>query len=110
MVKRHHTPVNKLTPRDVLAAFRDGCDTRIIASEYGWREAHVYKLLAVAREAERVVKDSEIRPTSSAEHEQALAILEGRRRVSLAKVRGVANSGDLAVVGAGPERKDRGAV
>jgi len=110
MVKRQHAPVNKLTPRDVLAAFRDGCDTRIIASEYGWREAHVYKLLAVAREAERVVKNSEIRPTSPAEHEQALAILEGRRRVSLAKVRSLEDSSDLAVVGTGPERKDRGAV
>jgi hypothetical protein len=110
MVKRQHAPVNKLTPRDVLAAFRDGCDTRIIASEYGWREAHVYKLLAVAREAERVVKSPEIYPSSSAEHEQALAILEGRRRVSLVTVRNLEDSGDLAVVGAGSERKDRGAV
>jgi hypothetical protein len=106
MVKRHHAPVNKLTPRDVLAAFRDGCDTRIIASEYGWREAHVYKLLAVAREAERIVKNHEVCLTAPAEHEQALAILEGRGRVSLAKVRNVANCGDLAIVGASTKRKD----
>jgi len=101
MVKRRAMPVIKLTPRDVLAAFRDGCDTRIIASEYGYREAHVYKLLAVAREAEKIVKDSEIRPTSPAEYEQALAILEGRRRVLLAKVRGLEDSGDLAAGGTG---------
>jgi hypothetical protein len=110
MVKRHHVPVNKLTPRDVLAAFRDGCDTRIIASEYGWREAHVYKLLAVAREAERIVKSHEVCPAAPAEHEQALAILEGRRRIPFTKVRGLEDGGDLAVVGAGAERKDRGTV
>jgi hypothetical protein len=94
-------PVIKLTPRDVLAAFREGCDTRIIASEYGYREAHVYKLLAVAREAEKIVKDSEVYPASSSEHEQALAILEGRRRVSFPKVRNVEDGGDLAAIGTG---------
>ena len=101
MAKRRAAPVNKLTPRDVLAAFREGCDTRIIASEYGWREAHVYKLLAVAREAEKIVKETEIHPASSAQHKQALAILEGRRRVSFPKICDLADGGDLATVGSG---------
>lgn len=101
MAKRRAAPVIKLTPRDVLAAFRDGCDTRIIASEYGYREAHVYKLLAVAREAEKIVKETKVHPAFAAQHEQAVAILEGRRRVSFPKVCDLADCGDLATGGTG---------
>lgn len=101
MAKRKAAPIVKLTPRDVLAAFRDGCDTRIIASEYGYREAHVYKLLAVAREAEKIVKEAQVHLTAPAQHEQALAILEGRRRVSFPKICELADCGDLAISGTG---------
>ncbi len=101
MTKRQHAPVNKLTPRDVLAAFRDGCDTRVIASEYGHREAHVYKLLALAREAEKIVKEAQVHPASAAKHKQAVAILEGRRRISFPKICDLADCGDLATGGTG---------
>lgn len=101
MPKRKAAPVIKLTPRDVLAAFRGGCDTRIIASEYGYREAHVYKLLSVAREAERIVKEAQIHPASAAKHEQALAVLQGRRRLSLPKICELEDGGGLAIGGAG---------
>ena len=98
---RRAAPVKKLTPRMVWAAFRDGCDTRIIASEYGYREAHVYKLLSVAREAKRVIDGSQVHPASPAEYESALAVFEGRRRISLAKIFDVEDGGDLADFGTG---------
>ena len=50
--------IASLTPQQIIDAFREGKDTATIAKELTVPEASVYKLLAVAKEAQRLFHDN----------------------------------------------------
>jgi len=83
-----------VTPQQVLRLFLSGRNTADIAAKLGIRESDAYKLLRVAREAQRLFNDPN-RSTTPAVSEPSVAHYEDGWDVSLSKVRDMEESGDM---------------
>ena len=95
-----------VTPMQVLEAFRSGKDTAEMSKELMVSEASIYKLLVVAREAQRLFHDP-ARPFSPALHESAVAQYKRWHHLSFPEVHGVEDASDLADSSASKGQKDR---
>jgi len=99
------TERTKVTPVQVLEAFRSGKSTADIARELLVPEASIYKLLVIAREAQRLFHDP-ADPSSTALHESAVAQYQRWHRLSFPEVHGVADASDLGNSRASKRQKD----
>lgn len=70
--------IASLTPQQIIDAFRDGKDTATIAKELTVPEASVYKLLAVAKEAQRLFHDNTGDPDPAPVNQSPMA--RGKKR------------------------------
>jgi len=89
-----------VTPVQVMSSFRSGKSTADIAKELLVPESSIYRLLVIAREAQRLFHDHNC-PISTTIHESAVAQYERWHRLSFPEVHGVENASDLADCGAG---------
>lgn len=83
-----------VTPEQVLRLFLSGRNTVDIAARLGIRESDAYKLLRVAREAQRLFNDPN-RPTTPAVSEPPVEDYEDGWDVSLSEIRNMEESSDM---------------
>jgi hypothetical protein len=94
-----------VTPVQVLESFRSGKSTADMAKELFVPEASIYKLLVIAREAQRLFHDP-ADPSSTALHESAVASYQRWHRLSYPEVHGVEDASDLGNSRASKRQKD----
>jgi hypothetical protein len=94
-----------VTPEQVLRLFLSGRNTVDIAAKLGVRESDAYKLLRVAREAQRIFNDPN-RSTTPTISEPSVEDHKDGWDVSLSEIRNVEESGDMGHHFAGEESND----
>ena len=70
--------ISALTPQQIIDAFRDGKDTATIAKELTVPEASVYKLLAIAKDVQRLFHDNTGDPNPTPLNQSPMA--RGKKR------------------------------
>jgi len=95
----------QVTPTQVLEAFNSGKSTADMARELLVPESSIYKLLVIAREAQRLFHDPD-NPTAPTVHESAVAQYKRWHRLSFPEVHGVEDASDLANSRASKRQKD----
>ena len=84
-----------VTPVQVLNSFRSGKSTADMAKELLVPESSIYKLLVIAREAQRLFHDP-ADPSPATLHESTVAQYQRWHRLSFPEVHGVEDASDLA--------------
>ena len=100
------TESKKVSPVQVMEGFRSGKSTADMAKEMQVSEASVYKLLVIAREAQRLFHDPAC-PLSPALHESAVAKYKRWQRLSFPEIHAMEDARDLADSSPSKRQKDR---
>jgi len=100
------TEFKKVSPVQVMEGFRSGKSTADMAKELMVSEASVYKLLVIAREAQRLFHDP-ARPLSTALHESAVAKYKRWQRLSFPEIHAMEDASNLADSSPSKGQKDR---